>query len=407
MRLVFKKIAAAVLAVVLAASLCGCDRGYIMTVDGMDIRNGIYISFLETAYSRAQEELEKQNADIIAPADDDDTPADDETEEESVPITKETIRGKTGSQWIKDETMKAVRRFVAIQRKCDELGLTLTDEELGEINSDVTSTWDDENAYVQYLYGYATMGEYYESRGIGQESMREILKVNALQDKLFLHYYGKGGEFEVTDSEINDYLKETYATVKLMNFTYTDASGKALESDADKKAVKDRAQEYADRINNGEKLVDVYYDYEIKNAEDSAAAKYNADTAGGLSKDEWIKKQVEAAGIEKAKSEDELDRYVNKETSSLGEKVTNYIFSAPVDGKAVVVEGENGVYLVVKDDVTKKTAFKEENYEGILTNIKGDDFQSMVDLFGQNYEVVADENLVNNKYGPEILDKKK
>lgn len=406
MRSVLKKVAAAVLAVVLAASLCGCDRGYIMTVDGMDIRNGVYISFLEMAYSLAQQELEEQNAEIGTPADDDDTPADDETKEDSVPITKETIRGKTGSQWIKDETMKAVRRFVATQRKCEELGLTLTDEELGEINSDLTSTWEDENAYVQYLYGYATMGEYYESRGIGQESMREILKVNALQDKLFLHFYGEGGEFEVTDSEINDYLKETYATVKLMNFTYTDASGKALESDADKKAVKDRAQEYADRINNGEKFADVYYDYEIKKAEDAAAAKYDADSADGVSKDEWIKQQVEAAGIEKAKTEDELDRYVKKETSSLGEKVTNYIFSAPIDGKAVVVEGENGVYLIVKDDVTKKTAFKEENHDGLLNAIKGDEFQSMVDLFGQNYEVVADENLVNKKYGPEKLDPK-
>lgn len=406
MRSVLKKVAAAVLAVVLAASLCGCDRGYIMSVDGMDIRNGVYISFLEMAYSLAQQELEEQNAEIGTPADDDDTPADDETEEDSVPITKETIRGKTGSQWIKDETMKAVRRFVATQRKCEELGLTLTDEELGEINSDLTSTWEDENAYVQYLYGYATMGEYYESRGIGQESMREILKVNALQDKLFLYFYGEGGEFEVTDSEINDYLKETYATVKLMNFTYTDASGKALESDADKKAVKDRAQEYADRINNGEKFADVYYDYEIKKAEDAAAAKYDADSADGVSKDEWIKQQVEAAGIEKAKTEDELDRYVKKETSSLGEKVTNYIFSAPIDGKAVVVEGENGVYLIVKDDVTKKTAFKEENHDGLLNAIKGDEFQSMVDLFGQNYEVVADENLVNKKYGPEKLDPK-
>ena len=406
MRSVLKKVAAAVLAVVLAASLCGCDRGYIMTVDGMDIRNGVYISFLEMAYSLAQQELEEQNAEIGTPADDDDTPADDETKEDSVPITKETIRGKTGSQWIKDETMKAVRRFVATQRKCEELGLTLTDEELSEINSDLTSTWEDENAYVQYLYGYTTMGEYYESRGIGQESMREILKVNALQDKLFLHFYGEGGEFEVTDSEINDYLKETYATVKLMNFTYTDASGKALESDADKKAVKDRAQEYADRINNGEKFADVYYDYEIKKAEDAAAAKYDADSADGVSKDEWIKQQVEAAGIEKAKNEDELDRYVKKETSSLGEKVTNYIFSAPIDGKAVVVEGENGVYLIVKDDVTKKTAFKEENHDGLLNAIKGDEFQSMVDLFGQNYEVVADENLVNKKYGPEKLDPK-
>ena len=147
MRPVLKKVAAAVLAVVLAASLCGCDKGYIMTVDGVDIRNGVYLSFMKTAYTMAEDELKNQNSDTS-----DDTPASD-TSESSTPITKEEIDGKSGSQWIKDETMKAIRRFVAIQRKCAELDITLTEEELKDINTDLTETWDNENQYVMYLYG--------------------------------------------------------------------------------------------------------------------------------------------------------------------------------------------------------------------------------------------------------------
>ncbi|MCI5578258.1 MAG: hypothetical protein MR364_01985, partial [Oscillospiraceae bacterium] len=281
-----KKIAAGVLAFVLAASLCGCDRGYIMTVDGMEIRNGIYLTYLQSAYSNAGDALQEQNSatsgtsDTSTTSDDTSSESDAEssdesstTSTESVPITEEEIDGKSGSQWIKDEALKSVRRFVAIHRKCDELGIELSDDELSEINSELRQVWDNENMYVQYVYGYKTMGEYYESQGIGEESMREIYKVNDLQTKLFMHYFGEDGELAVKESEINDYLKENRAAFKMLTFNYKDASGNALEKDEDKKAVKEEAQKYADRINNGEKPVDVFYDYNLKKAEDSANAK--------------------------------------------------------------------------------------------------------------------------------------
>lgn len=371
-----------------------------MTVDGMDIRNGIYLSFLGAAYSSAQTALDEENTDG-------DT-SDGSTEEETVPITQETIQGKSGSQWIKDETMMAVRRFVAVQRKCDEYGILLTDDEIAEINTELNETWDTENQYLMYVYGFNTMGEFYESQGIGIESMREILRVNKLQDKLFMHFYGKGGSFEVTESEIDEYLKENFATVKMQTFSYTDAMGNTLEEDDDIKAVKDKAQNYADRINNGEKPADIFYEYNLSRAQEAAEKRaeteYKEDNEEGLTKDEWIKQQVEAADVQKAESEEDLDRFISKEDSSYDEKTTEYIFNAPSDGKATVFEADKGVYIIIKSDITEKTSWKEENHENILTRFKGDDFRSMVDLFGQNYDVTADESLINKKYSPEKLD---
>lgn len=400
MRSVFKKAAAAVLAVVLAASLCGCDRGYIMTVDGMDIRNGIYLSFLKSAYTSATDKVEEQKSD------DDDSESDDKTS--AVPVTDEQIDGKTGSQWIKDETLRNVRMFVAIQRQCDRFGLTLTEEDIREINSEINEMWDDENNYLQYLYGFKTMGEYYESQGIGQESMRELYRVNKLQDKLFMYYYGKGGELEVSESEINEYMKENYAVVKVQGFSYTDASGKKLESDADKKAVKDEAQKYADRINNGEKPADIFYEYTLayaqRSVEAAAETEYKEDNEKGLTKEEWIKEQVEALGIKKAESEDDMDIFLSKESTNFDKDTLEYIFGAASDGKATLFDTENGVYLIIKEDITTKTKWKEDNNENILNDIKSDDFRNMIDLVGQNYEVVIDdESLINKKYSPETL----
>lgn len=400
-----KKIAAAALAVVLAASLCGCDRGYLMKVDGEDIRNGVYLQLLDSAYSMAEKVYEKVNAETS------DASATDsgESGSESVPITEREIEGKTGSQWIKDEALKAVRRFVAIQRKCDELGITFTDDEINKINADVNKMWEEENQYVQYLYGFSTMGEYYESRGIAQESVNEIHRVNELQNKLFLHFYQKGGEFEVKDSEIDSYLKETYCAIKYQSFSYTDASGKTLESDADKKAVKDKAQGYADRINNGESPVDVFYEYTLSRVEESVKASaetdYKEDNADKLTKDEWIKKQIESANVTKADSPEDLDRFITKESTLFDEDTLDRIFKASADGKAVVYETESSVYIIIKDDVTKKTKWKEDNNEAFLTAIKSDEFTEMIDIFGQNYKVEADDYLVNKKYSPEKLNK--
>ena len=402
MRSVLKKVAAAVLAVVLAASLCGCDRGYIMTVDGMDIRNGVYLSFLRAAYSMASEELEKQKTDD----DTSDDTSDDETS--TVPLTQEDIGGKTGSQWIKDETLRNVRMFVAIQRQCDKLGLTLTDEEIREINSEINEMWDEESDYNMYVYGYKTMGEYYESQGVGQESLRELYRVDKLQDKLFMYFYGKGGEFEVPDSEVDDYMKENYAVVKVQGFSYTDALGNKLESDAEKKAVKDEAQGYADRINKGEKPVDIFYEYTLAYAqravEAEAETEYKEDNAKGLTKEEWIKEQIESLGITKLESDDDIDVFLSKVSTNFDKDTMEYIFNAPDDGKATLFDTENGVYLIIKEDITKKTVWREDNYDSILSDIKGDDFRNMVDLFGQNYEIVIDdESLVNKKYSPETL----
>lgn len=399
-----KRAAAAVLSVILAATLCGCDRGYIMTVDGMEIRNGVYLSFMRTAYSNAKSELTKQSEENSDP----ETSERDTSDSESVPLTKEEISGKSGSQWIKDETLKYIRRFVAVQRKCEELGIKLTEEEIAKINTEVTSVWDSENEMVKYMYGYETLGELYESQGIARESYKQISTVSELQTKLFMYYYDKGGEFEIKDSEVDAHLKDKYVSVKYMSVTYTDASGKTLESDSDKKALRDNLQKYADRINKGDKPKDVFYDYSIERATERAKAKaeteYKEDNEDKLTKEEWIKKQVESAGIKKDESDDDLDQIISKENTSLDEKLKEYIINAASDGKAKLFDTEKTVYLVIKEDITQKTKWKEENRDNVLTEMKSEEFQSMLDLFGQNYEVDANESLVNNKYRPERLD---
>ena len=135
MKLNFKRIAAGALTLALTVSLCGCgDNGYLMTVDGMSIRNGVYLSFQQTAYNEAYNKIQEQNG-----------TSDSSSSTSEIDVLAENVENKSASEWIKEQTIKEVRKFVAVQKLCNEYGITLTEDEIKEMNDDLQSTWDEEN----------------------------------------------------------------------------------------------------------------------------------------------------------------------------------------------------------------------------------------------------------------------
>lgn len=399
MKFGFRKAAAGVLALAVTASLCGCDKGYLMTVDGISIRNGVYLSFQQSAYSSAGTKIQEEKQD------------DDSDSSAEIDVFSETVEGKPASDWIKEETMKQVRKYVAVQRMCEENGITLTADEISEMSSDLQKTWDEDNFYVQYAFGFNTMGEYYESMGIGLDSMKEIRKVNMLSDKLFMHFYGAKGTHPVTDDEINEYLTENYASVKMLTLNYSDyAEDDGIVTDELKQAVNDEAKGYADKLNGGDSFIDVKYEFDLaaarRKAMHEAEHSYDADNADGLSEEDYIKKAGDEATAEKAEKEEDIDMFISKTNSSLDEKLTEQIWNSSADGKATVFEGASDVYVFVREDVTQKASWKEENDESHRKAIKGDEYDSMVELTYQNYSVEQDDYLVNKKYDPEKVNKR-
>lgn len=405
MKTTFKKIAAAVSALVLAGSLCGCsDDGYIMTVDGMKIRNGIYLTFQQNSFESATNRLDETDS-LVSDGDSD----------EKYNIFDKSIDGKSFADWVKEDTRKGVLRFVGIQRQCEKFGITLSDEEMAKVHSEVQENWDYQDFYVKWIYGYDTMGAYYESMGISFDSLKEIGVVNALNEKLFLHYYGEGGELAVPDSEIDAYIDENYAGYRMITLSYKDINGNSLSGDAFN-ALFDDAEEYARRLNNGEKFVDVYYDYDLKANKESARLQAeetymemleaglvddDGKTVDGLTEEQFIEKAVESATATKRESDSAFDSVISVNTSGLEEELSDYIFDLPNDKKASVFEGENAVYVVVKLPMSDVKGFREDTLTTILFALKGDSFDSMMDLICQNYKIEQNDYLVDKKYSPE------
>ncbi|MGN0650804.1 MAG: hypothetical protein ACI4KM_10235 [Oscillospiraceae bacterium] len=393
----FKKTAAAGAAIILAASMCGCaDTGYIGTVNGVKYRTGVYLSALLTAAGTAQTEVSEVRKE-----------AGDTSEISDIFV--ETIDGKNAIDWIKEEALASLKRSAAADKLFADNGLELSADEIKGINDEINSMWNDENFYAQYIYGVDTMGEYYDSIGIGKESLRDIYTNNAKQENLFMHFYDTDGEKAVSEDEINKQLTDTRACVKYIELPFEDKYGIDLKEEAEIQSVKDKAADYASRLNSGTDFIEIQYEHDLAAAQNEAAVKAEneyaelSETEGAevpADYDKYIQDAIDAATATKHESADELDVVISKSGSSLSEELTDFIWSISADGKAVTFETDSAAYVVVREDITAKTSWKEQNRTSILHEIKQDEFKEILDSEGNGLEVSLDSYLVDTKYAP-------
>lgn len=456
-----KKLAAASLAIVCAASMSGCsDSGYIGTVNGIQIPNGMYLFYVAVnGYNEAASQIKEEQGDESGTAE--------------VTVFNNTIEGKSASAWLKDYAVTKLRRYAAIEDLFAQYSLSLTDEEKTEIEDNLKSLDNDLGMYAQYYGlpdGISSFGEHYESMGIGKSSLRMISENSYKENHVFLNQYDTDGLTPVSDDEINTYITENYAAVKYLKLNFTDYQGVSLKDDADIQAVKDLAQAYADRYNSTGDWSEIQYDFDLRQAQfdawtkadddyaemksgtaeaepdsQSAPAPSTADAAGtsevpadeaestaeagtadapseevaGDSDTIFVKPVVnsddaeynkfaqdaiDAATAEK-KDVSTVEQYIKKDSSTLPEKLTEYIWNASTDSKATLfTDDENScIYVVVRDDATTMDSWKETQHENFLHSLKDDDFDKLLEDIYTKYTVELDDYLVNTKYAPEKL----
>ena len=470
----FRKIAAAATAIVCAASMCGCaDNGYIGSVNGVQIPNGLYLYYVAVdGYNDAASKIKEDLGDSLGTAE--------------LTVFNNTVDGKTASAWLKDNAVEKLRRYAAIEALFTEYGMSLSEDDKTAIDERMSSLDNDLGYYAQY-YGLAsgesTFAEHYENMGISKSTLRLISENSYKEDDVFLHNYGADGLTPVTDDEINKYITENYAAVKYLKLTFTDYQGISLKEDADINKVKALAQEYVDRYNSTGDWSEIQYDFDLRQAqfdawtkaEDDYAEKStaeataepaaqeqpapatvetataeapaataeaaatveaetpataeastgeataeaptegvatNSDTifekpivnTGNEAYDKFVQDAIDAATAEK-KDADSVEQYIKKDSSSLDEGLTEYIWNAAADSKATLYldETNNCIYVVVRDDATAQETWKTEQHETFLHALKDDAFEELLKNTYANYAVDLDDYLVNTKYAPEKL----
>ena len=404
-----KKITAALTAALLCtASLTSCsDTSYVMTVGDSKINAGIYIynELTEMSYQMTmmyyQKGIKKDYFD-------------------------QKVDGKAFDEYLSDYALTATKEYAAVVDKFNELGLTLSDEDIKSINNSISSTWD-------------SQGEFYESEGISKESVKLALKGSKMREELFDHYYAEGGEEAVSDDEMVKYLDDNYLRYKSISFAKTkastDSSSSATDSSTDSadaaneeaKAKRDEFLEKAQGVSfdDFDSIIDEYNDYVAsKKASDSSSAADSDSSAADSSttSDDTSSVSDSTADSSTAASDTDSstdssssapDPYANEKMMNYGamddsqKDTTNGKILKEVSGMstdvATAYEDDNAYYILIKGDVKDRdTEYAKDNHEDLLKEMKSDEFQKKLTSWVEKLDIKVNNKAIK-RYTPKVV----
>ena len=400
-----KKLVAAICAVAITLSVAGCaDVSTIGSIDDQTINAGIYLLYEQSAISEAQQEVDDQLKAMGT----------DSSKVEDFSYFNYNVQDKTYSQYVQDRTLEQVKQYVAIQKKFDELKLTLTDEEKDNVKTSVKKMWDTEISYYGYSTG-KTYGQNYEAGGISKKSYEAVQLVNKMSEKVFDAYYEKNGISATDEKDIATYFYDNYGRFQIIQVSLTEGNGDKITTDEGKKAKKEQAQGYVDRILAGEDYETVYHEYEDLVAKEKADAEAesnsgvsstvsSAASSTASSTSETASEDTTSSGTSDSTEEEHDHEFLlSKTDTSPSEEFVKWAFELET-GKGGVYEDDSVYYAVVRCDIKEREDWLLENHSDILHLMKDDEYEAMLNETAKDYALDLNNDALN-KYKPENLKK--
>jgi hypothetical protein len=384
MKKITKKLAAAALTAVftLTAAACGADTTTFGTVNGVSIPVGVYINFQYTAYNQAVSLVAEEEAAVtsVTPA-----PLDGSVpvETASVPFLQKTVEGKSVTQWVTDTAIEDVREFAVINQKFSELGLSYGDGEREAVLKYVDQNWDYFSAELDEL-------------GISRDSYEQVLLNSMKRQQVFLYYYGKGGEKEVSDDIIKNYLLENNARIDYIPIELKDGEGNLLKSEgkADRMAM---AEDYIIRAEEGEDfatLLAEYNDYYETLKAEAAPPADESETADDSAVDtDELDPEAEAQVIT---NETTILKNSTTPAASVVTRVFEEQMAHPGETRYFLVEDPAGEYYYVVKlfDLLAEEEDLENNRETVISTLYSEEFDELVRTWLPSQEVVLNDKAI-------------
>lgn len=381
----FHKIVAALLAVILVASVAGCVPVSITKQWGYKYSDktlskqydiGTYIYCLYQAYSEAKTYAQKAKG-----------------YKENEPFTDLKITDDDGKKavakdWIKDKAEENMLGVIAVDYLFKKDGATYDEAEMKAAKKQAQDAWD-MGPYANYGY-YQPIKAEVEQYGVSEESYAYVsylasVKQSAIFDKL----YDKGGLEEVTNKKLADfflknYVDYSYIPVHLYKSS-TDSSGNAKSEKFDKKKIKkikSELQTIVDELSNGSTTFD--------KASKKCIKDYGTTESDVVTNTVSTKEELESSNADIAKAYKKLKN---------GEST-------------LVVVGESGdsptAYIVVKNDLNKDVKKYTEGTErkSVLQKMKGDALKDVIKKTGKDLkksQALSKNDGTINRYDPSMF----
>ncbi len=299
------RILAVILVAVMVFSFTACSN-WVVKGGGETVPKGIYALRMISAFYMAEVELDLEEA---------------LTTKE---LLKKEIDGVSAEEWIKDFTLEAVKKYIAVEKEFKRLELKLSDNSIAYAKSMAASQW------KTYQFTYA-------KNGISLETL-ENANINSRKESvLFWELYGEGGEQEVTDSQIEDFFEENYFTINEILLPKKDEDGKVYD-EAKLQELRDKAQDYLER-----------------------AATEDFDQLVAESMDEHIHEG------------ETYEKMISKEKSGYEESTINKLTAAKV-GDVFMDEDDEYILVIKKCETEDVDEIIEKNHDSLVTEMKTDEF---------------------------------
>jgi hypothetical protein len=183
-------------------------------------------------------------------------------------------------------------------------------------------------------------------------------------DCILVNIYGKGGEYEVDDKEIEEFILETYSMADLFMLARPYGELNSPEDDF----TRTMAQEYLSRLQVGETIEELAYEWMLMNA---TTQEY----------------------IDSLEVPDKRDMrvIVSEETrADIGQFIYDAIMETPV-GASRIVEDELAFLIVDRIDFTVESAGFQDNRNDILREMRTADLEDKISEWGRTIEMTANQ----------------
>ncbi len=345
-----KKIIAAVMVCCMLVTMCACHGKdeVAVTVDGIEIKSGLYLAAMVFADMDARTIVDNN---LASQAEANGTTVTEETD-----YSEQTVEGMAYDEYVKSQTLKFCKEYAAIKKLVNAKTISLTEDELYAAKY-----------YAQYMW--STYSQTFEANGVSYESFEEYslysntsfeswAYYSSYRSKYFDYFYDEGASKEVSKETLTKEMKEHYVLAYELPAKITSES-KEEEIAAEKKKLED----FKKRLEKGEAFKDIYLEYNETTEE----------------------KLLEELGYTKDNPPKQKDIYA----TILGDENTQYAndnFAEVYElkdekSKVKIIEAEDGsaITLYVLLDITSDSYYLDTVLRKFITHdLKDDEFNAHI-----------------------------
>lgn len=412
-----KRFAAAAAAAVMALSLAGCGNktGYVLKADGEEIAAGVYINLILSEYTSQVYSMYYSGVEIEGT------------------YFEQEVDGKPMAEYLENYAYDTCLKIAAVEKRCRELGIELTDDEKKEVEASVRSAWDSDS-------------DYYARMGVSKASIKRVQEYGYLTDKLFDAYYAEGGIEEVTLSQVQTYVDENFLRYKQIRFTKdAEDEGAAAKEKAEKYmalAAEMTMDELIERVQEDDQAeqeaesgtetetddsseldssaidssseTDSSSENDSSSETDSSATDSSSETDSSATDSSSETDDSSAADEEAADEEEKTpaeiesenypNDYIRNKASYEDDEFVKHIDGMELD-KIELYEDDDAYYILERLDMKERTGYAEANKESIVSIMKADDFEALVEELVKGLDVEKNDEALKRYNAKDVYER--